>query len=108
MLGYRARARGRSRALRACSAVVGALLFALSVPLVAVLPEVGVPALLVGLRLLAVEADWAAQAYASIDWRFGQARAWLGRQTSTTRAAIAVVLVLLAVALIWFLAGELA
>lgn len=108
VLAYRERARDRPKPLRFASALLGALLLVASVPLVIVLPEVGVPALLVGLRLLAVEADWAARAYAWIDWRFHQVRAWFHRQPGPTRAAVIAGLLLVAVALVWLLFHEFA
>ena len=108
VLAYRERGRRRSFATRAALAVVGATLLVASVPLIVVLPEVGVPALLVALRLLAVEADWAANAYAWIDWRFSQARDWFHRQSKWTRAAVIVALLVVAVALVWLLIHALA
>lgn len=108
VLDYRERGRRRPWPLRVVLAIVGAALLVASVPLVILLPELGVPALLVGLRLLAVEADWAANAFAWIDWRFSQARDWFHRQSWPTRAAVIVGLVVVAVALIWLLVHELA
>lgn len=107
VLAYRERGRSRSWFTRLFLAFTGALLLVASAPLVIVLPEVGVPALLVGLRLLAVEAEWAAKAYAWIDWRFSQARDRFHRQSGPTRAVVIAVLLLVAVALIWLLIREL-
>ena len=87
--------------------VLGAALMLASVPLVVVLPELGVPALLVALRLLAVEADWAATAYAWIDWRCAQTRDWFHRQSRTVRAAVLLGLLAVALALVWLLMHEL-
>ena len=106
VLGYRARARRRPPALRAALAVLGTLLLVACVPLVVVLPEIGVPALLVALRLLAAEADWAARAYAWIDWRFNQSRDWFHRQPIPVRSAVLVALLAAAAALVWFLVHE--
>jgi hypothetical protein len=108
VLAYRERGRRRPPLVRVLLAIVGAVLLLVSVPAVVVLPELGVPALLVGLRLLAVEADWAARAYAWIDWRFAQARGWFRRQSQPVRGAVAAGLVLVAVALVWLLVQELA
>jgi hypothetical protein len=107
VLEYRERGRRRPVVARAVLAVVGAVLLVASVPAVIVLPELGVPALLVALRLLAVEADWAAKAYAWIGWRFNQAREWFHRQSSAVRAAVLVALLAAAVALVWLLVHEL-
>ena len=103
VLDYRERTRSRPRIARIALAVLGAVLLVASVPLAVVLPEVGVPALLVGLRLLAVEADWAAHAYAWIDWRFRQAHHWFRRQSTAVGVVVFVVLLALAVLLVWLL-----
>lgn len=107
VLAYRERGRSRPRAVRLAFAFVGASLLLASVPLAIVLPEVGVPVLLAGLRLLAVEVDWAARAYSWIDWQFVQVRAWFHRQSRPTRALVVVGLLLLAVALVWLLIHQL-
>ena len=74
--------------------------------MIVLLPELGIPALLVAFRLLAVEADWAARAYAWTDWRFSQLRDWFHRQSRAVRATILIVLLLAAAALIWLLVYE--
>ena len=106
MLEYRERGRERSTAVRVVLAGTGACLFLASLPLVIVLPELGVPLLLFALRLLAVEVDWAARAYAWVDWRFNQARDWLHRQSGPVRAAVIIGLIVVAVALVWLLLHE--
>lgn len=103
VLAYRERGRGRSLPVRAGLTLVGAILLLASVPLVVVLPELGVPAALVALRLLAVEVDWAAKAYAWIDWRFSQARRWYRRQPRAVRTGVVLALLALAAALVWLL-----
>lgn len=77
-----------------------------SYPMIVLLPELGIPALLVAFRLLAVEAQWAVRAYAWTDWRFTQLPEWFHRQVLVTRAAILVGLFLAAVALVWLLVYE--
>jgi hypothetical protein len=57
--------------------------------------------------LLAVEADWAARAYAWTDWRFTQMRDWFHRQSRLFRWAIVVGLLLVAAAIVWLLIEEL-
>lgn len=104
---YRERGRGRSVPLRAAVAVLGGVLLVASIPLIVLLPELGIPALLVAFRLLAVEADWAACAYAWTDWRFSQLLSWFHRQPWFTRWAIITVLLLVVVALVWVLVYEL-
>lgn len=106
MLEYRERGRQRSPVARVVVGVVGGALLVASVPLVILLPEIGIPALLVGLRLLAVEAKWAARAYAWIDWRFSQARDWFHRQSLAIRAVVVLAMLAVAVALVWLLVHE--
>jgi hypothetical protein len=107
VFAYRERGRDRSMLLRALVAVLGAALLLVSIPLIVLLPELGVPALLIAFRLLAVEANWAARAYAWTDWRFSQLQAWFHRQSKITRWAIVALLLLVAVALVWLLIYEL-
>lgn len=100
VLAYRTRGRARSMPVRVGLGVLGGVLLVASIPLIVLLPEVGIPALLVAFRLLAVEALWAARAYAWTDWRFSQLRQWFGRQSRAVRGAIVVSLILLAVAIV--------
>jgi hypothetical protein len=106
VLAYRERGRARPMPMRATLAFVGVVLLVSCVPLIVLLPEAGVPALLVAFRLLAVEADWAARAYAWTDWRFTQLRDWFHRQSGLVRAAILTGLLVVAVALVWWLIYE--
>jgi hypothetical protein len=106
VLRHRDRGRSRSLTARIALAGLGAVLLLASVPLVVVLPEFGVPALLVALRLLAVEADWAARTYAWVDWRFTQARDWLRRQSRPVRWVVLLLLLAAALALVWLLVHE--
>jgi hypothetical protein len=107
VLAYRERGQARPVALRAALAVLAGALLVASIPLIVLLPELGIPALLVALRLLAVETAWAARAYAWTDWRFEQLRAWFHRRSRLTRAAILTGLLLVAAALVWLLVYEL-
>ncbi|CAM3107274.1 hypothetical protein BST27_18705 [Mycobacterium intermedium] len=107
VFAYRQRGRSRPVPVRALVVVLGGALLAASIPLIVLLPEIGVPMVLVAFRLLAVEADWAARAYAWTDWRFSQLLAWFHRQTRAARWAIMAVLVLLVAALVWVLIYEL-
>ncbi|EUA88899.1 hypothetical protein [Mycobacterium ulcerans] len=61
MLAYRDRARAKPMVLRVLLAVFGAALLIASVPLMVLLPELGIPAVLVAFRVLAIESDWAAR-----------------------------------------------
>jgi hypothetical protein len=107
VLAYRERGRSRPMPIRAALAVLGGLLLVASMPMIVLLPEFGIPALLVAFRLLAVEADWAARAYAWTDWRFTQLRDWFHRQSPLARGAIVVGLLLAAAAIVWLLIYEL-
>ena len=100
VLAYRARGRARAMPVRASFAVLGGVLLVVSIPLIVLLPEVGIPALLVAFRLLAVEALWAARAYAWTDWRFSQMQHWFHRQSRGLRVVIIGGLILLAVAIV--------
>lgn len=106
-MAQRQRGRARSAAVRALAAGTGALLAVAAVPLVVVLPEIGIPALLLALRLLAVEFDWAARCYAWVVWRWGQARAWYHARSARVRTLVIAGLVALAVGLLWLLAHSL-
>lgn len=106
VLAYRARGRARALPIRATLAVLAGVLLVASVPLIVLLPEFGIPALLIAFRLLAVEADWAARAYAWTDWRFTQLRDWFHRRSRLVRATILIALLLAAAALVWFLVYE--
>jgi hypothetical protein len=107
VLAYRERGLGRPLPIRASLAALGGLLLLACIPLIVLLPEAGVPALLIALRLLAVEADWAARAYAWTDWRFTQLRDWFHRQSAFCRATIVTGLLVAAAALVWLLVYEL-
>ncbi len=105
-LAYRDRGQARSMPTRAAAAVLGGVLLLASIPLIVLLPELGIPALLVAFRLLAVEADWAARAYAWTDWRFTQLHDWFNRQSAPVRVVIITGLLLVAVALVWLIVVE--
>jgi hypothetical protein len=100
VLAYRERGRTRAMPIRVVVAVLGGALLVVSMPLIILLPEVGIPALLVAFRLLAVEADWAARAYAWTDWRFAQLHRWFQRQSRPVRTSIVIGLILVAVAIV--------
>ncbi|BBY20428.1 hypothetical protein [Mycobacterium stomatepiae] len=100
VLAYRARGQARSVPIRISLAALGGGLLLASIPLIALLPEVGIPALLVAFCLLAVEALWAARAYAWTDWRFTQMQHWFHRQSRAVRVVIIAGLILLAVAIV--------
>ncbi len=98
--------RARPAALRILIAAAALVAAIVSAPLVIVLPELGVPLLLVALRLLAVEFDWAARGYAWVIWRWGQAKAWYAGSSAPVRALVVLVLLALAAGLVWLLVHE--
>ncbi len=100
VLAYRERGRAAAMPVRMGVAVFGGLLLVAAIPLTVLLPEFGIPALPVALRLLAIEADWAARAYAWTDWRFAQMHHWFARQSRLVRAVIVAGLILVAVAIV--------
>jgi hypothetical protein len=55
VLAYLERGRARPMPARAALAVFGGVLLVASIPLIVLLPELGIPALLIALRFLAVE-----------------------------------------------------
>lgn len=66
VLGQRERHRERSVFVRAGVVVAGGAVSIFAALLAVIAPEFGVPLLLLGLRLLALEFDWAARAYARV------------------------------------------
>jgi hypothetical protein len=72
VFAYRERGGARPMPIRVALAVVGGVLLVASIPMIVLLPELGIPVLLIVFRLLAVESDWAARAYAWTDWRSGR------------------------------------
>lgn len=97
MLARRARHRERSIATRVAVAAFAVLALAASLPLLVVLPELGLPFLLWALSLLALEFDWAASAFAWVTWRWGRFHAWFDRRNLAVKGLV--VLATLAVAI---------
>lgn len=106
VLARRVAGRARAAPLRIAVAVAGAVAGLAAIPLAIVLPELGIPLLLVALRLLAVEFDWAARAYAWVIWRWHQVTHWFAQASTPARAATVLALVAIAVGLVWLLAHE--
>lgn len=98
--------RARPAALRIVKTAVGMVAALGAVPLVVVLPELGVPLLLLALRLLAVEFDWAAHTFAWVIWRWERTKAWYHGASAGVRALVVLVLVALAAGLVWLLAHQ--
>ena len=96
----RERQRQRSRTARILTVLGGGLVGLLGAVLLLPLPELGLPLLLVGLRVLALEYEWAARAYVPV------ARLWERLKALSIRwkAAIAVVAVVCVGGIVWWLA----
>jgi hypothetical protein len=90
----------RPPAVRAVTILGGSLLGLLSLPLVVVLPEIGVPMLLVALRLLAYEFAWAARAYASVAWTWTRVKTWFAGRPAIVQTLVLLALAAVAIALI--------
>ena len=81
----------------------GFLLLVAAIPLIVLLPEAGVPAILVALRLLGSEFDWAARAYAWVTWQWGRFRAWFAHQSRAARWLVVGALIAVACGLVGLL-----
>lgn len=79
--------------LRAALVVVGFLGGIAALPLVVLLPEAGVPLLIAALGVLALEFDWAAQAFAWVVWRWRRFRRWFSSRPLAVRAGLVALLV---------------
>ena len=92
----RERHRRRAWPIRAASAVVG---FALLVAAIAFFwfPEVGLPLAYAGLRVLALEFEWAERAHTWLEEQARRALAWWRRRTRAMKASILVVVTALVV-----------
>lgn len=97
----RERQRQRSHAARILTVLGGGLVGLLGAMLLLPLPELGLPLLLVGLRVLALEYEWAARAYVPV------ARLWQRLKALSIRwkIAIAALAVLAVGAIVWWVSG---
>jgi hypothetical protein len=106
VLARRERASARPVTLRAAAVLGGFALLLVALPLIVLLPEAGVPVVLVALRLLATEFDWAARAYAWVTWQWGRFRSWFARQSAAVRWLLVGALVAVAAALVWLVVAH--
>lgn len=100
ILARRERHRRRRLPVRIASAFVGFVIAAVSLPLLIVLPELGVPLLLWALSILAVEFDWAARAYATVTWHWQRVHAWFKAQGILAKTAVVLATLLVAIGLL--------
>jgi hypothetical protein len=98
----RDRHRRRPVPLRVVTAVGGSLL-ALAGLLLLWVPELGLPLLVPGLGLLALEFDWAVTARASAEWRVAILRDRVRRAPAAVKWAVTIAVVAVTVAAAWFL-----
>ena len=95
----RERHRERSPALRAVVIGGGWAAAVLGIALVLVLPELGLPLLVVGLRLLALRYAWAARAYLPVARLWGRVKAL----PIAAKLAMGLVAVAAVAAVVWWL-----
>ncbi|MBO2455440.1 hypothetical protein J4573_50765 [Actinomadura barringtoniae] len=98
----RERMRGRP-IIRFLAAGAGILMGLASLPLLIVLPELGIPLLLGGLGLLALRFDWASRAVVKAEWWTLLFRRWLARQSRAVRIALLVAVIAVAALIIWLI-----
>ena len=100
----RERHQRRSWVVRALTFVAGMLL-SLAGLLLLWAPELGLPLILAGLGLLALEFDWATRAQAWTEWRAVQLRHWFSRQSMVVKAGVPLFLIAATIAavILWVL-----
>lgn len=92
----------RSMVVRVLAVVGGFLLSIAGLFFVLWLPELGIPLLLGGLRLLSLEYEWAGRALSWVEWRWKQLQDWFSKQTPTIKIGLPIVLLGLLVWLAWW------
>lgn len=97
----RERHRRRPLAVRVLVAAAGGLLTVAGALLIWA-PELGLPLLLGGLGLLALEFEWATGAQAWTEWRAVQARHWFGRQPRAVKVGVPLILAAAVLLVLWF------
>jgi hypothetical protein len=100
VLRQRERHRERSGFVRAGVVVAGGTVSVFGGLLSVIAPEFGLPLLLVGLRLLALEFDWAARAYARAARLARGAGGRLRRLLSRSKRGVVLTVVVVAVAVV--------
>jgi hypothetical protein len=104
LIAARARHAHRGAGTRIAQVAAGLVLLVVAAVLSVLVLELGVPLLLLALRLLADELDWAARAYASVAVRWERFRGWLARQSGAVRSLVVLATSIVAIALIVALA----
>jgi hypothetical protein len=96
----------RGRGARIGQAALGFVLLVVAVPLTALVVELGVPLLLIALRVLADEFDWAARAFGTVAWQWERFRAWLAAQPGAVRSLVIIATSIVAIVIIALLASS--
>jgi hypothetical protein len=104
LIAARARHAHRGLGIRAAQIAAGLALLVVAVPLSILVVELGVPALLLALRLLADEFDWAARAYASVAVRWERFREWFTARNVAVKALVLIATSIVAIVLLIALA----
>ena len=97
----RTRHRARPFIVRATTVLAGTVLGIVAVPLVLVLPEIGVPLAVAALSLLALEFEWAVRALGRLLRTWGRIRRWYRSRSPLGRTVVWIVLIGVLVALVW-------
>jgi hypothetical protein len=97
LIAARARHAHRGLGIRGAQTVTGFVLLVAGAVLSVLLAEAGVPLLLLALRLLADEFDWAARGYASVATRWDEIRAWLAERNIVVRTLVLNALTIVAI-----------
>lgn len=108
ILRQRERHRERSLTIRVAVALAGMVVSVLAATLSLVVPELGLPLLLVGLRLLAFEFDWAARAYGRVAKLAERMRGRFRRLSPRGKHTLVVIGVGVAAFAVWLLLTQLA
>jgi hypothetical protein len=102
VLGQRERHRQRSMFVRVAFVIAGSAAGIVGAILTIVVPEFGLPLLLLGLWLLAYEFDWAARAHARVARLLKRWREWFGRLSPWKKGGlIAAAILIVAAVVIW-------
>jgi hypothetical protein len=100
ILERRARHQARPLAVRALVVVLAVALALPAVILTVVFPEGGLPLLVIALRLLALEYDWAARALSWVIVQWERLRGWLARRSRTAHLLMVVAAIAIGAAIL--------
>ncbi len=100
VLAQRGRHRGRSIFVRAVVVIAGGAVSVFAAPLSVVAPELGLPLLLFGLRLLALEFDWAVRLYVRVEKLARKVLGGLERLFKSRRGIAIVAVAVVAIAVV--------